>query len=84
MQRPERVRWLDRKESVSKVYWAVWVVCVLLLAVEPLVHKHGLFRFEEWFGFHGWFGFVACVGLVLAAKGLRRLLKRPEDYYDRR
>ncbi len=63
---------------------AVAALCALLFAVEPLVHKHGEFRFEEWFGFHGIFGFVACVALVIAAKGLRRLLMRPEDYYERR
>ena len=85
MQPPgERSRWLDKSENVTKVYWSVWVVCALLVLVEPLVHKHGYFDAEEWFGFHGWFGFIACVALVLAAKGLRRFLKRPEDYYERR
>jgi hypothetical protein len=85
MQPPgERSRWLDKSENVTKVYWSVWVVCALLVLVEPLVHKHGYFAAEEWFGFHGWFGFIACVALVLAAKGLRRFLKRPEDYYERR
>lgn len=82
--RTERERWLDRGENVRKVYWSVWAACALLLAAEPLVHKHGGFAFEEWFGFHGWFGFVACVGLVLAAKAMRVFLSRPEDYYDRR
>lgn len=84
MKENERSRWLDSKQNVTKVYWSVWIVCGLLLAVEPLVQKHGEFAFEEWFGFHGFFGFVACVLLVLAAKGLRVWLKRPEDYYDRR
>lgn len=67
-----------------KALWLVAVACLLLLVAEPFVHKHGEFGAEHWFGFHGWFGFVACVGLVLAAKALRRLLKRPEDYYERR
>ncbi len=79
----ERDYWLDRKENVTKVYWGVWGLCALLFLVEPLVHKHGDFSFENLFGFHGWFGFVACVGLVLAAKLLRVVLKRPEDYYER-
>ncbi len=79
----ERERWLDRSENVTKVYWSVWVVCGLLLAVEPLVHKHTYFEFEHWFGFHGFYGFVGAVALVIAAKGLRVLLKRPEDYYER-
>ena len=34
------------------------------------------------FGFYAIFGFVACVGLVLAAKELRKFLKRDEDFYD--
>lgn len=76
--------WLDRRENVTKVYWAVWIACLLLLLIEPFVYKHGYFDAEHWFGSHGWFGFVACVGLVLAAKALRRLLKRPENYYERR
>ena len=80
----EGKRWLDHKKNVDKVYWSVWILCALLFAVEPFVHKHGDFAFEIWFGFHGWYGFVACVGLVLAAKVLRILLKRPEDYYERR
>jgi hypothetical protein len=84
MKEDEKPRWLDHKENVTKVYWSVWIVCALLLAVQLLVNIHGEFAFEEWFGFHGFFGFVACVALVLVAKGLRIWLKRPEDYYERR
>lgn len=74
--------WLDRKENVTLVYRAVWAICILLLLVDPLVHKHEAFSFAEWFGFFGFFGFFACVGLVLTAKALRRVLKRAEDYYE--
>ena len=35
------------------------------------------------FGFHAVYGFVACVVLVLAAKQLRRVLMRDENYYER-
>lgn len=75
--------WLDRKENVTKVYWAVWIVCGALLLIDPLVHKHEAFEFAEWFGFFGFFGLFACVGMVLTAKALRRILKRAEDYYER-
>lgn len=84
MKEQERERWLDKSRNVTKIYWGVWGLCGLLLLVEPLVHKHGYFPAEAWFGFHGGFGFVACIALVLAAKGLRRFLKRAEDYYERR
>lgn len=75
--------WLDRKENVTKVYWAIWIVCGVLLLIDPLIHEHEEFGFAEWFGFFGFFGFVACFGLVLAAKMLRRVIARPEDYYER-
>lgn len=64
--------------------WAMWIACVLLLAVDPLVHKHGEFAFEEWFGFHGLFGLAAGLLVVLLARLLRAGVERPEDFYDRR
>ena len=45
-------------------------------------HKHVHFDFEAWPGFYAVVGFVSYVGLVFTAKGLRRLLKREEGYYD--
>ena len=77
----EPVRWLDHAHNVRKIYYGVWVVCGLLLVAELFIHKHTETEVEHWFGFHGWYGLVACVALVLAAKGLRRLLIRPEGYY---
>ena len=47
------------------------------------MHKHGPFAIEHVWGFYAIYGFVACVGLVLAAKLLRVILMKPEDYYDR-
>jgi len=48
-----------------------------------IYHKQTHFFFEKWFGIYGLFGFTACVCLVLAAKVMRKMLKREEDYYDR-
>jgi hypothetical protein len=53
------------------------------MAADLLPYKHHLhFGFEYWFGFYALFGFIACVSLVLAAKVLRKVVKRDEDYYD--
>ena len=38
---------------------------------------------EGWFAFYGWYGFISCFFLVIAARGLRKLVMRDEDYYDR-
>ena len=54
-----------------------------LLVGDLLLHKHEDFTFAAWFSYYGIFGFVACVVLVITAKGLRRLLMRDEDYYER-
>ena len=60
-----------------------YIVCGLLLVIDVFVPKHGPFAIEHIYGFYGIFGFLACVALVLIAKQLRRVLMRPEDYYDR-
>ena len=78
----EKRYWLDSKENVAKVYRGVWIACGVLLAVEVFVHLHPHFAIEKLFGFYGFFGFIGCVGLVLGAKALRKVLMRPEDYYD--
>ena len=78
----EKRYWLDDLRNVNKIVYALYAICAFLLVIDPLIHKHGPFAIEHWLGFYGIYGFVACVGLVLAAKELRRLLMRSEDYYD--
>lgn len=79
----ERTRWLDDPRNVDKIYYGLWVLCALVVVADFFYEKHGYFFFEHWVGFHAAYGFIACVGLVIAAKQLRRVLKRSEDYYDR-
>ncbi len=79
----QRQYWLDRSENVTSLYRGLWVVGIGLILADLLLHKHEEFTFAAWFGYYGFYGFVACVALVLAAKALRRVLMRPEDYYDR-
>ena len=57
-------------------------LCALLLVIDFFVAKHGKFDLEHYWGFYGFFGFAAVVALVIAAKALRFLVNRPEDYYD--
>jgi uncharacterized membrane protein len=73
----------DNPKNIQRVLYALFGCLVLLLALEPFVHKHSYFAWEKWFGFYAIYGFVACVLLVLAAKYiLRPFIKREEDYYD--
>ena len=79
----EKTYWLDRPENVRKLYLGLWVFGLAWVIPDLFLHKHEDVEFAATIGFYAAYGFVACVALVLAAKGLRRLLMRPEDYYDR-
>lgn len=75
--------WLDDPVNVTRLYRGVWVLGIVLLSFDLILHKHEELGFAGSFFFYGIFGFVACVVLVVSAKGLRRLLMRDEDYYER-
>jgi hypothetical protein len=79
----ERRYWLDDRANVDRLVRGFYAFCALLLLLDLFVPKHGAFAIEHLFGFYAFFGFAACVTLVLVAKQLRRVLMRPEDYYER-
>ncbi|MGQ9859745.1 MAG: hypothetical protein ACUVS3_13820 [Thermodesulfobacteriota bacterium] len=81
--RPKEGQYLfDKPRNVRRLFGAYYPWLAALLLLEPLVHRHSVFPWEEWPGFYAAFGFVACVALVLAAKYvLRPLVMRKEDYY---
>lgn len=72
----------DNPRNVTLVIIALHVVCAISLAAELIVHRHVDMPWEQLFGFYAIYGFVACVLLVLIAKELRKILMRPENYYD--
>lgn len=79
----ERKYWLDDPKNVNKVIYSLCAICAAVALLDVFPYKHHLhFRFEYLFGFSSFYGFVACFGLVLAAKQLRKVVMRPEDYYD--
>ena len=81
-QRP--LHWLYRPATRRRLSWAGGVVLALSVASELLAHVHPAFGFDAWFGFNAVYGFLACVAMVLFARLLGLLVKRPDDYYDRR
>jgi hypothetical protein len=79
----EQPHLFDKPENVRRLLRLLYLACALLLAADLFIHRHVTHAWESLWGFYAFFGFVACVSLVLLAKQLRKLLKRPEDYYDR-
>ncbi len=68
-----------------KLLWRVFIaVLVLAVAAEFFVAHEPYFGIDGVFGFNAWFGFLACGALILFARGLGLLLKRPDDYYEGR
>lgn len=74
--------WLVRDSTIK----LLWVLFVIILAATVLadffIHPHAFFPLAGTFGFGAWFGFLSCVILILFAKGLGFILKRPDTYYD--
>lgn len=82
MENEKKHLWDDSK-NVKILLRVFFTLCVLLFAVDFVVHKHAHMPWEAWPGFYAIYGFVACVILVLVSKYvLRPLVKREENYYD--
>ena len=71
----------DKKENVSRLLGVLYAVCAVLVVLDLVVDRHSEHPWEHVVAFYPLYGFVGIVVLVLAAKGLRRLVMRPEDYY---
>lgn len=82
---PEDQSWFERPANIQKMIIGLIVVCVgLLLAEFTYTNEHMHFKkYESIPGFQAAFGFVAFVVIVFLGMGLRLIIKRDEDYYDR-
>ncbi|MEP2829118.1 hypothetical protein [Parvibaculum sp.] len=85
---PARLPWLSRhllwtedRIKVRRLVWALAVLCTGLALADFFYHKHVYFEIEDIPGFYGIYGFIMCVAMAIAAKVLRVLVKRNEDYY---
>lgn len=73
-------------DNPSNVKWILRILygsCIILFALDFVVHRHTLHSWENLWGFYAIYGFVGCVILVLIAKWMRLFLMRSKDYYDR-
>ena len=75
--------WLVRPRTIKRL-WALFIVVLALTVLADLaIEHHPYFGIDGTIGFGAWFGFASCVALVLVAKALGAVLKRPDSYYDR-
>jgi hypothetical protein len=82
MAAPDHDHWLARPGTIGLLWVVFGVILTLLLLADLVVRHHPLFGLDATFGFAAWYGFGACIVLVLFAKVLGAILKRPDSYYD--
>lgn len=81
---PPMARLLDRIAAPARSMRLVTLLIAAALLVAGLgfvTDMHGTFGFDGFPVFYALYGFVMFTALILLAKGLRVLVKRPEDYY---
>lgn len=79
---PDHDHWLVRPATIGQLWIGSCIVLAVLVALDLVVDHHPHFGIDGTFGFGAWFGFGACVSLVLLAKLIGVILKRPDTYYD--
>jgi hypothetical protein len=75
--------WLVRPGTI-RLLWAVFLSVLALTVLASLITEaHAWFWLDGTFAFNAWYGFATCIGMVLFAKLIGRLLHRKDTYYDR-
>lgn len=74
--------WLVRPSTIRKLWWTFGVVLALTVLAQLFVDIYDYFSVDGWFGFYALFGFLSCLAMVVFAKLLGYVLKRPDTYYD--
>lgn len=75
--------WLTRATTIRRLWIAFAIVLTAVVLADFAIEHHPYFGLDGTFGFGAWFGFASCVVLIVFAKALGALLKRPDTYYDR-
>ena len=73
--------WLTRPRTIRCLWWFFAMVLAATVLAELLVAHEADFSVERLTGFYALFGFVACVAMILFAKAIGSVLKRPDTYY---
>ncbi len=74
--------WLDNPDNVRLLWRGFLLTLVLTVALGALIDLHPHFPIESWFGFYAAYGFLACLLMIIVAKAMGLLLKRPDTFYE--
>lgn len=76
-----RSQWLDEPRNVRRLWRGYLALLVLTVLAELVVTLHPHFAVESLPGFNAVYGFLACAAIILVAKVIGAMLKRPDAYY---
>ena len=69
-------------KKFGKINSIVLFICILLLLLEFVDHRHGEFKIEDFLFFPALFGYISCIVIFKVGVALRSIFMRDEDYYD--
>ncbi len=72
----------DRPSTRRMLWIALWGACAIVVLLQVFAAPEPHFGFDGFIGYTALFGFIACTALILIAKGLGFILKKPVDYYN--
>jgi len=76
--------WLVRPRTIRLLWIGFIVALVLTVVAELFVQEPAHEGLAGTFAFGAWYGFGACALLIVFAKGVGVILKRPDNYYSTR
>ncbi len=74
--------WLTRESTIRRLWIGSAIVLAATVLLDLVIHHHPDFGLAGTFGFGAWFGFASCAAMIVAARALGAILKRPDTYYD--
>ena len=77
----EPLHWLVRPATIRKLWIGFIAVLAIVVVAQAVIYVKGYFGIDAWFGFGAVYGFFSCLLMVLVAKVLGLVLKRPQGYY---
>jgi hypothetical protein len=75
--------WVEKPAVHSIFLIFLGIASFGLGALDFVHHRHEYVDWAEWHGFYAWFGFSGFSLAVLTGWPLRKLIGRPEDYYEK-
>lgn len=75
--------WTSHPRTSLFIFAGMAILSAVLFLADFVIHRHHEYvKIAEYIGFYAFFGFIAFAGVVLSGWPLRKLLGRPENYYE--